>query len=552
MEPTDIVYDICRHYIHDNKKALPDREYKRYLGLLRSRRYDLLASVGDFSAQDVTGAEHARVLLQIGAFFKKNSVFTNRLEARLSALLSFEEGELICKQTNARLDSHSAECEFSVEIEKMQLWISSVLGDVRGLLDFIPRGLEFTSGATATRSRRRAAPHLKISSRMVCTPGASKVWKVLEKYFSLPSLAFKLISLNRVTFVPKSWKTERTIACEADGNIPIQLAVDKYLKVLLRRKGFDLSDQTRNQELSRIGSITGDLATIDLSMASDTLSYNAVALLLPYEWFSFLRLLRSQKYEMYKGSIESYNKFSSMGNGFTFPLETLIFAAASVAVGGNTHSVYGDDIIIDSKVSSRFIALLEYLGFTVNQDKSFVHGPFKESCGKFWYNGVDVTPRYIRDVDGRKAVLSHLVNIMAEISSPYGSLSNYLKELCSSFRLPFVPYNEDSLTGVWVDTHTAYELGIISLSRKGKYAWCPRFKGFIPQSGTKYARSLRGYLMWHLRCHYGDSTRPWGIGSRYSTFSHKYVRKWVRWFPAVGAPEHLYWWSDHLILSERR
>jgi len=99
-------------------------------------------------------------------------------------------------------------------------------------------------------------------------------------------------------------------------------------------------------------------------------------------------------------------KFSSMGNGFTFELETLIFYviadyATSVAVDDGAYMptrVFGDDILCDSRGADNVIALLRFLGFRLNDDKSFVGGAFKESCGGDFWAGRPVRPYYLKDV----------------------------------------------------------------------------------------------------------------------------------------------------------
>ena len=75
-------------------------------------------------------------------------------------------------------------------------------------------------------------------------------------------------------------------------------------------------------------------------------------MLLPEAWFDLLNDCRSQAVS-YKGEWIELNMFSSMGNAFTFELESLIFWAIANAVcycsGSRGHiSVYGDDIIVPS------------------------------------------------------------------------------------------------------------------------------------------------------------------------------------------------------------
>jgi len=571
MEPTQITYDICRCYLQDRRDVLPVSLYNYLHGLVRARDYRRLASCCDFSAHDVTCAEVARTLLQVEAFFKKNVSFTAPLEARLSALLSFEDGERRCAATNDRLDTfcfqRGENPDLELKVEKMQYWISNVLGDFNDFLELIPKLVRVTPGATASRSRRNALPFLKITKKMVCTPGAFPYLNALSKFFGYGDLGGRFVSRNRVAFVPKSWKTERTIACEPDGNLPLQLSFDSYAKRSLIRKGINLYDQTKNQEQARIGSISGNVATIDLSMASDTLSYNTTVLLLPEGWRQFLCAIRSQYYEMYPSHREAYHKFSSMGNGATFTLETLVFSAACYAVGSRAFSCYGDDITIERELALPLIALLDFLGFMPNQDKTFIDGPFRESCGKFWWEGIDITPRYIRELDSRKAVYCHLVNSMMSISKPYGELQDYLVRLVRELRLPVVPYNEDTMSGVWVDAHTAYERKLIRTSTRGRKAWRVEFRAYQLQNSSRCANDLRTYFLWHLgawrdELWYKPDRKIMlhtfarylrisaFLSSRYTISSHKYVRKWVHWSPVVGAPDQLNSFSDLLFPEE--
>jgi len=98
------------------------------------------------------------------------------------------------------------------------------------------------------------------------------------------------------------------------------------------------------------------------------------------------------------GSRERLEKFSSMGNGFTFPLESLIFWALASAASDDIVTVYGDDIICAVKDVELIIKVLEACGFAINKGKSFWSGPFRESCGSDYYRGIDVRPVYVKTV----------------------------------------------------------------------------------------------------------------------------------------------------------
>jgi hypothetical protein len=60
--------------------------------------------------------------------------------------------------------------------------------------------------------------------------------------------------------------------------------------------------------------------------------------------------------------------------------------------------VFGDDIIITEPAVGHLYRLLEEVGLKVNKEKSFSRGQFRESCGMDAYDGVDVTPGYIRKI----------------------------------------------------------------------------------------------------------------------------------------------------------
>jgi hypothetical protein len=154
--------------------------------------------------------------------------------------------------------------------------------------------------------------------------------------------------------------------------------------------------------LAQIGSNDGSLATIDLSSASDTVAREVVRFLMPESWYERLDLCRSKVGEL-DGKWLRYEKFSSMGNGFTFELETLIFWGLAIACvrscGLETDKVrvYGDDIIVPVDAYDFLVEVLSYCGFTTNSSKSYKSGAFRESCGKDYFNGHEVRPFFQKE-----------------------------------------------------------------------------------------------------------------------------------------------------------
>jgi len=202
---------------------------------------------------------------------------------------------------------------------------------------------------------------------------------------------------NNISFVPKTAITHRSIAVEPLLNGFLQKGIDLEMRDFLRRIGIDLNRQEPNCEMAREGSLDTEngFVTIDLSAASDSLSTEVVRELVPPDWYDLFDRTRSKSFK-YQEEVHLFQKFCSMGNGFCFPLETLVFTAACDAVGagrpGLDFRVYGDDIIVRKPFSEPLLGLLGYLGFAVNKSKTFVNGPFRESCGADWFDGKDLRP----------------------------------------------------------------------------------------------------------------------------------------------------------------
>jgi len=583
MDFKEIPYDVCRRYVNDHDGTVDDEIKSKILGWVRARDFRRLSSCCEHFPQALSMRDQRQFLMQIEALFKKNALYAESEVCEAAAIDSFLRAEKLCRITNRRLDYYffkrdrlaKVDPDLESWLDRAEAYIRNTLGPFEQFLEKIPELVRLTSGAASTRKRSQSMPYLKISRRPTMTRGAEPYIRAIAKYFGYDKdFKVQYTSHNRVEFVLKTWKTHRTIACEPEGNLPLQLAFDAHAKDQLRKRGIDLSDQVKNQLLARQGSIDGSFATVDMSMASDTEAYNTVAWLFPSDWFRYLSDIRCER-TIVNGNVVNYAKFSSMGNGTTFTTETLIFSAACHAVGAKTYSVYGDDIIIDTDKVQPLLRFLRFLGFIPNTDKSYTEGPFRESCGAHWYEGHLVTPFYLRTWDRRKAVLSHNVNGLATVSSGGGSVWDFLKTLVRSEKLPYVPFNEDSMSGVWITPHDAYATKVIRFHRERQIV---RYKAYKAKSRTKIARDVRTLFIWHfskrrsieegtgqkslfpmekiplttmvkdrfIRIREPDADLT--VSTQNTISSHKYVRKWVCWRkPAVGTPVHLYWWSDFLL-----
>lgn len=276
----------------------------------------------------------------------------------------------------------------------------------------------FSNGASTRLRRREGNPAFKLCGEMHVTSDVEPLLRAflfedpvfmkreLDKGPVHPSaVKLKVVPGSRLTTVRKNAKTDRTIAIEPEGNMLFQKAIARKIRSALRRVGIDLSDQLLNQTLAQYGSLTDSLSTIDLEAASDTISVAIVRELMPAEWFNLLDRIRTKCYTANDSSYTPFVKFSTMGNGFTFELESLIFYALTWAtmryfeVDGHI-GIFGDDIITPVEVTHKVIKMLELCGFKVNTSKSFVSGPFRESCGKHYFLGTDVSPFMLTKLKG--------------------------------------------------------------------------------------------------------------------------------------------------------
>jgi hypothetical protein len=219
--------------------------------------------------------------------------------------------------------------------------------------------------------------------------------------------------------VDKKSDIDRVACKEPEINMVLQRGIGEFIRKRLRKVGVNLNDQTINQQLARHALDLG-LATVDLSAASDSITTQLAFLCLPFSIWSLcddLRVKQTRLPPPYDRD-HALEMFSSMGNGFTFELESLLFYAITRVTARRSGikgriSVYGDDIICPSHLVPRLNKLFAYLGFRLNLKKSHFRGPFRESCGKHYYRGLDVTPFYIRrEVSTVSDLILHLNHLL--------------------------------------------------------------------------------------------------------------------------------------------
>lgn len=342
----------------------------------------------------------------VTSVLQKNPRLPTSIDRRATAIGKFYDAEKLCKETNLRIldfiqNQHVADSEIITVVSKTQHIIQRILSAYpkREDLEYAEKKMRFGPGATTSlsgivtqgakfKNRTLDCTEELVGFRAFCFPHQ---WKQNVQELNV-------VRGSRLTTVPKNAKTDRVICIEPDLNIFVQLGLGALLRKKLRVFGLDLSTQSNNQRLASEAWRRG-LATVDLSSASDTISIEVVKLLLPPTWVELLAYPRCPRTNCDDTWIE-LEKWSSMGNGYTFELETLIFYSLALACTGaegwDDVLAYGDDIIIPLESYPLLMRALSFLGFKVNEEKTFGEGLFHESCGTDWFRGHNVRPFFFR------------------------------------------------------------------------------------------------------------------------------------------------------------
>jgi len=439
---SDVVRSFLLHHCEDFDWQ------QRALGLLRSKSIKLLIDLADDVENDelrvlnsdshtvVRDAQRFLRARQFKALVSKYQYSKDLVDLapETRALENFLKAERRNRRLNALFRGHfhrGTERHWSIPI--VRKYFQRALGE-RPFIERILDGCDFSGGASTMHSGAKTHLARKLgASEIQGGDGAlyyfhEAIWRnssyseqflprgainkeivCLDRVFLREKIdaLWKQCQYNEIKVVPKNAKSGRTIAKEPPGNNLVQKGIDEEMRHLLKRAyGIDLRHQEPNQLLALHGSVL-DVAdpyvTIDVKDASNSVITWLVRSLANPFWFELLNRTRSQNYRLPgEQGLRSYELFCSMGNGFCFPLETHIFAAICSAAYEHCgmkadFRCYGDDIVVRQSVALVTIEILNACGFRVNVDKTFIHGPFRESCGANWYGGLDVTPGYYKD-----------------------------------------------------------------------------------------------------------------------------------------------------------
>lgn len=423
--------------------------------------------------------------VQVLALVKKFPFPTSAKEREETAFAKFSEAELSCAEVNQRFRSRSLPFEVYNYLNQAAIHLDTILGDFSRQYPSVLEGAKHGPGSSLCTTGNRVSPFYKVSTWPWSSGRRSAEYfkDVLDQDPLLAEIAstqegevLTECDFNKLTFVPKDAWTMRTIAIEPRLNCYLQLGVNRVLTRNLKNAGCDIRDQEVNQKLAYHASLPGgpDLATVDLKSASDSIAFELVRYMLrgSPDWYDFLYDLRSPMYS-YKGVKKSYEKWSSMGNGYTFPLESALFYTLARAIvddicPNGQVSVYGDDIIVPTEAYPVLKRVLGEIGFATNETKTFTQGPFRESCGKdFWY-GINVRPFYLDFEPQAVGDYYHLLNSLASTSvdlntsAAYRWLLGHLDDRSKRFG----PVTKDTRSHIWAPFWFLYREGHLRYSRK--------------------------------------------------------------------------------------
>jgi len=444
--------------------------------------------------RDVVGSKRLEELKLYG-LSPDSSTIEAACNSVMGALLKKFQHPSTQKQDDAALlkfTTVNVRCGLWMAHVETEYWQEALLGEFkRAIYEFLnPYGMPLVDDPRSLLDFGRCGPGASIEARggdsytklfaspLTCT--SHNLYNWYRRYTTnFPSWAdaellrmaeygeARVVAGNRLCFVPKDDKISRCICVEPSLNMFFQLGLGYILEQRLNSYfGIDMSLQPeRNRKLAFQGSSGIDSSiTIDLSSASDSISTRMLEWALPRWFFDQLKKYRSDKCQFPDGSIHELNMVSTMGNGFTFPLQTMLFSCMVLAsarlCGVKLHNprgdfsgnwgVFGDDIICPAEIARQVLFLIDYTGFQINKDKTFVEGPFRESCGADFFRGRNIRGVYVKRLDtiqDRYAVINQLNLFSARTGIP---LRRTVRLLVRSVPFNRIPFFEGDSSGIKV------------------------------------------------------------------------------------------------------
>lgn len=440
--PGDYPWKVLGWLTNDLRQHIGEEDYLQIKAVIRARNTDALLELADeWGLQSIphfSDLDSMRIMgrYQLTSLLKNFRFPGDNSARRQAAMEKFMEGEAQCEQYNRegyKALSVASESWMVDVFTYMQSFMQKLLGfDIPDLSEMTERS-RHGPGATTGTDAGRVSTYFKFEKWPYhCTARAARIarsaieaderwlgaleddyrrrkkipmWHILDRKRFWADV-IEVVDGNRIAFAPKNARTDRSIAIEPTLNLYLQLGVDGFIRRRLKRWNVNLDDQRRNQELARLGSIeqVDPFVTVDLRNASGTMALKLCKLVCPQDWYDLFYDLRSPCGTMVGSSeVKYYQMMSSMGNGFTFALESAIFTAVIYAVmkarlgvfREREFAVFGDDLVVRQSLAPFVVEALTSCGFKVNEGKSFFSGPVRESCGTDWYLGNPIRPVFL-------------------------------------------------------------------------------------------------------------------------------------------------------------
>lgn len=438
--------------------------------------------------------------------FQKFPFSQNANEPTIKAFKNFLRFEHLCSLTNQdpifhlyKDDEDSPELSTYDNLVTTKIMryieeeISRILGD-RPDLETLCANLRHGPGSTADKRGQRSILIEKFIPPISCTKSSEKLLQSTIMFdrrwyrsiadagcfndhieYIEPSCEdiLREATCSSLEFVKKTSDIDRTITIEPTGNMYLQLGIDHLIRKSLKKIGVDINTQEKNQYLARYASESNELVTIDLSSASDSIALTWLNFF-PPKWCDLILTCRTHKTSVTDVRVCSdelilpLEKISSMGNGYTFSLETLIYTAIVSAVcryHGYTLSscidmiaIYGDDIIVPKEIYGTLSYMLHRLGMRENMEKTFSHGPIRESCGMDYYLGKRIDRYTIKNIPAYDYEVCIHHNLFYTMSSNYGvSLPSVLKYIsCHTTKKYYGPMIDDMCSWFFSDKNRTF------------------------------------------------------------------------------------------------
>jgi len=329
---------------------------------------------------------------------------------------------------------------------------------------------------------------------------------------------YRVCDALSLTNVPKSFKSLRSIMPNTTIGSFYTAGLGDYIGECLASAGQKITRlQERHKLLARRFSETRSHVTADLSSASDSITFELLNRIIPRPWMSALNYGRLKQYR-YKNVQYYLHTFMTMGIGFTFPLETLVFYSLAESIRRLTKtpgfvSVYGDDLIYHRSMHKYVQVIFPLCGFILNKDKTYVEEYFRESCGGDYYRGSDVRPFQPEGSGVWCSKSQYLMSIYKwanglllrwkreEIPSTYAFLINEIR-LVDNGLCCYVPMHFSEDSGIKVETPPGALPGSRLLWCEAKLEW--QFPFYKRNGGKRTVKCQTPYYWECLRSKTSD------------------------------------------------